>query len=88
MCVLCFQVETKGYAQYNLFGSIVVENTVIESQCSITAVFKWSNVEKVFQMPPQSSEAVLVSRLLVNCRVTEPLQGVTNEVIRFWVPFW
>lgn len=59
---MCFQVETKGYVQHNLFGSTVVENTVIESNCSVTAVFKWSNVEKIFQMPPQSSEAVLVSR--------------------------
>ncbi|XP_063077238.1 uncharacterized protein LOC134467265 isoform X5 [Engraulis encrasicolus] len=38
-----------------------VENT-IESQCSIAGVFRWSNREKILQMPPKSSEAVLVSK--------------------------
>ncbi|XP_063077235.1 protein zwilch homolog isoform X2 [Engraulis encrasicolus] len=55
------RVDTKGYAQYNLFGSMQVENT-IESQCSIAGVFRWSNREKILQMPPKSSEAVLVSK--------------------------
>ncbi|XP_031420668.1 protein zwilch homolog isoform X2 [Clupea harengus] len=72
-------VETKGYAQYNLFGSIVVENTVIESQCSITAVFKWSNVEKVFQMPPQSSEAVLDIKLAIG-DMKSPLYETYKEL--------
>ncbi|XP_063060746.1 LOW QUALITY PROTEIN: protein zwilch homolog [Engraulis encrasicolus] len=51
-------VDTKGYAQYNLFGSMQVDNT-IESQCSIVNVFRWSNLEKILQMPPKSSEDVL-----------------------------
>ncbi|XP_076122576.1 protein zwilch homolog isoform X2 [Alosa pseudoharengus] len=72
-------VETKGYAQYNLFGSTVVENTVIESQCSVTAVFKWSNVEKIFQMPPQSSEAVLDIKLAIG-DIKSPLYETYKEL--------
>lgn len=72
-------VETKGYVQHNLFGSTVVENTVIESSCSVTAVFKWSNVEKIFQMPPQSSEAVLDIKLSIG-DMKSPLYETYKEL--------
>lgn len=51
----------KGSASFNLFGSTVVENTMIESQSSVTVDFKWSHVEAIFETPPLSSTATLVS---------------------------
>ncbi|XP_034443887.1 protein zwilch homolog [Hippoglossus hippoglossus] len=49
----------KGSARFHLFGSSVVENTVIESQSSVTVDFKWSHVESVLETPPLSSTATL-----------------------------
>uniref|UniRef100_A0A665TUS3 Protein zwilch n=1 Tax=Echeneis naucrates TaxID=173247 RepID=A0A665TUS3_ECHNA len=49
----------KGNARFNLFGSTVVENTMIESQSSVTVDFKWSHVESVLETPPLSSTATL-----------------------------
>ncbi|KAL2093264.1 hypothetical protein ACEWY4_010576 [Coilia grayii] len=72
-------VETKGYAQYDLFGSMEVENTIIESQCSIIAVFRWSNVEKIFQMPLPSSEAVLDITLAIG-DMKSPLYETYKEL--------
>uniref|UniRef100_A0A4W5LKS7 Protein zwilch n=1 Tax=Hucho hucho TaxID=62062 RepID=A0A4W5LKS7_9TELE len=46
-------------AQYNLFGSTVVENTTIESQSSVTVDFRWSHVESILETPPLSSTATL-----------------------------
>uniref|UniRef100_A0A3Q3VR57 Protein zwilch n=1 Tax=Mola mola TaxID=94237 RepID=A0A3Q3VR57_MOLML len=51
----------KGSARFNLFGSTVVENTMIESQSSVTVDFKWSHVEAILETPPLSSTATLVS---------------------------
>uniref|UniRef100_A0A3Q3VNU2 Protein zwilch n=1 Tax=Mola mola TaxID=94237 RepID=A0A3Q3VNU2_MOLML len=49
----------KGSARFNLFGSTVVENTMIESQSSVTVDFKWSHVEAILETPPLSSTATL-----------------------------
>uniref|UniRef100_A0A4W5LLE0 Protein zwilch n=1 Tax=Hucho hucho TaxID=62062 RepID=A0A4W5LLE0_9TELE len=49
----------RGTAQYNLFGSTVVENTTIESQSSVTVDFRWSHVESILETPPLSSTATL-----------------------------
>uniref|UniRef100_A0A8C3AJI6 Protein zwilch n=1 Tax=Cyclopterus lumpus TaxID=8103 RepID=A0A8C3AJI6_CYCLU len=49
----------KGSARFNLFGSTVVENTIIESQSSVTVDFKWSHVESILETPPLSSIATL-----------------------------
>nr|XP_046250943.1 protein zwilch homolog [Scatophagus argus] len=49
----------KGSARFNLFGSTVVENTMIDSQSSVTVDFKWSHVESVLETPPLSSTATL-----------------------------
>lgn len=57
----CFQMVIKGSARFNLFGSTVVENTMIESQSSVTVDFKWSHVEAILETPPLSSTATLVS---------------------------
>ncbi|XP_068168139.1 protein zwilch homolog [Antennarius striatus] len=48
-----------GNARYNLFGSTVVENTVIESQSSVNVDFKWNHVESILETPPLSSTATL-----------------------------
>ncbi|KAM9531064.1 protein zwilch homolog isoform 1-T2 [Salvelinus alpinus] len=52
-------MAARGTAQYNLFGSTVVENTTIESQSSVTVDFRWSHVESVLETPPLSSTATL-----------------------------
>uniref|UniRef100_A0A8C9WTV8 Protein zwilch n=1 Tax=Sander lucioperca TaxID=283035 RepID=A0A8C9WTV8_SANLU len=49
----------KGSARFSLFGSTVVENTLIESQSSVTVDFKWSHVESILETPPLSSTATL-----------------------------
>ncbi|XP_070763883.1 protein zwilch homolog [Enoplosus armatus] len=49
----------KGSARFTLFGSTVVENTMIESQSSVTVDFKWSHVESILETPPLSSTATL-----------------------------
>ncbi|KAJ0069821.1 hypothetical protein NL108_015046, partial [Boleophthalmus pectinirostris] len=49
----------KGSATYNLFGSTVVENTIIESQSSVTVDFRWTDVGRVLETPPSSSTATL-----------------------------
>uniref|UniRef100_A0A672FBF9 Protein zwilch n=1 Tax=Salarias fasciatus TaxID=181472 RepID=A0A672FBF9_SALFA len=49
----------KGSARFNLFGSTMVENTMIESQSSVTVDLKWSHVESILETPPLSSTAVL-----------------------------
>ncbi|CAL1595782.1 unnamed protein product [Knipowitschia caucasica] len=49
----------KGSARYKLFGSTVVENTVIESQSSVTVDFKWNDVGTILETPPMSSAATL-----------------------------
>ncbi|XP_023666944.1 protein zwilch homolog [Paramormyrops kingsleyae] len=56
-------MTTRGFATYNLFGSTVVENTVIESQSTVTVDFKWSNVQSILQTPPLSSTATLNIRI-------------------------
>lgn len=57
---VCFQMAVKGNARFNLFGSTVVENSIIESQSSVTVDFKWSHVESILETPPLSSTATLV----------------------------
>ncbi|XP_036399854.1 protein zwilch homolog [Megalops cyprinoides] len=52
-------VVTRGSAQYSLFGSTEVENTLIESQSSVTVDFRWDNVESILQTPPLYSTATL-----------------------------
>ncbi|KAK2842327.1 hypothetical protein Q5P01_012527 [Channa striata] len=52
-------IAVKGSARFNLFGSTVVENTMIESQSSVTVDFKWSHVESILETPPLSSTATL-----------------------------
>ncbi|XP_028679125.1 protein zwilch homolog isoform X1 [Erpetoichthys calabaricus] len=52
-------VTAKGYAQYDLFGSAVVENTIIESQSNVYVDFSWNNVESILQPPPLTATATL-----------------------------
>uniref|UniRef100_A0A7N8WKS9 Protein zwilch n=1 Tax=Mastacembelus armatus TaxID=205130 RepID=A0A7N8WKS9_9TELE len=49
----------KGSARFSLFGSTVVENTIIESQSNVTVDFKWCHVESILETPPLSSTATL-----------------------------
>lgn len=52
-------IVLKGTARFNLFGSTVVENTMIESQSSVTVDFKWNDVGSILETPPMSSAATL-----------------------------
>ncbi|CAN9499354.1 unnamed protein product [Ophioblennius macclurei] len=53
----------KGSARFNLFGSVMVENTMIESQCNVTVDLKWNRVDSILEVPPLSSTAVLNIRI-------------------------
>ncbi|XP_060779860.1 protein zwilch homolog [Neoarius graeffei] len=52
-------VLTKGWAKYNLFCSVMEESLVIDSESSVTANFRWNNVEKMLEIPPLSSSVTL-----------------------------
>ncbi|XP_026855282.2 protein zwilch homolog [Electrophorus electricus] len=52
-------VLTKGWAEYNLFCSVKEESIVIDSQSSVTASFRWNDVEKMLETPPLSSAVTL-----------------------------
>lgn len=52
-------MNIKGSAIFNLFGSAVVENTIIESQSSVTVDLKWNHVDTILETPPLSSSATL-----------------------------
>ena len=56
-------MNIKGSARFNLFGSAVVENTIIESRSSVTVDLKWNHVEAILETPPLSSSATLVITL-------------------------
>ena len=72
----------KGSARFHLLGSTVVENTVIESQSSVTVDFKWSHVESVLETPPLSSTATLVS-----CFYTENILLLLHKILFIHVNF-
>ncbi|XP_064191622.1 protein zwilch homolog isoform X1 [Anguilla rostrata] len=72
-------VLTRGSALYNLFGSTVVENTVIESQSSVTADFRWNNVESLLQTPPLSSTATLNIKV-ANGDMRSPMYSLFKEL--------
>ncbi|KAM3869945.1 protein zwilch homolog [Diretmus argenteus] len=56
-------VVIKGSAKYNLFGSTLVENTVIESKKIVMVDFKWCHVESILETPPLSSTATLAIKI-------------------------
>ncbi|XP_063304817.1 protein zwilch homolog [Pelobates fuscus] len=52
-------MQTRGFAQYDLFGTNTVENSVIESQSSVMVDFVWNGVDSILQIPPLTSAATL-----------------------------
>ncbi|KAJ8370004.1 hypothetical protein SKAU_G00100320 [Synaphobranchus kaupii] len=70
---------TRGAALYNLFGSTVVENTVIESQSNVTVDFRWNNVESLLQTPPLSSTATLNIKV-ANGDMRSPMYSLFTEL--------
>ncbi|KAM9312753.1 protein zwilch homolog [Gastrophryne carolinensis] len=52
-------MQTRGFAQYDLFSSNMVENSVIDSQTNVTVDFVWNGVDKILQNPPLTSAATL-----------------------------
>lgn len=56
-------MNLKGSARFILFGSTVVENSLIESQSSVTADLKWNHMETILETPPLSASATLVITL-------------------------
>ncbi|KAF5925330.1 hypothetical protein HPG69_001774 [Diceros bicornis minor] len=53
-------VTARGFAQYELFKSTALDDTVAASQTVITLDISWSPVDEVLQVPPLSSTATLV----------------------------
>ncbi|XP_037689544.1 protein zwilch homolog isoform X2 [Choloepus didactylus] len=52
-------VTTRGFAQYELFKSTVLDDTVSTSQTAITLDISWNPVDEILQIPPLSSTANL-----------------------------
>lgn len=52
-------VTTRGFAQYELFKSTALDDTLAASQTTITLDISWSPVDEILQSPPLSSTATL-----------------------------
>ncbi|XP_008592872.1 PREDICTED: protein zwilch homolog [Galeopterus variegatus] len=52
-------VTARGFAQYELFKSTALDDTVTTSQTMITLDISWSPVDEILQIPPLSSTATL-----------------------------
>ncbi|XP_021092685.1 protein zwilch homolog isoform X2 [Heterocephalus glaber] len=52
-------VMAKGFAQYELFKSSVLDDYVTPSHTTITLDISWSPVDEMLQVPPLSSTAIL-----------------------------
>lgn len=63
-------------AEYNLFCSVKEESLLTESQSSVTATFRWTNVEKTLEIPPLSSAVCLVNADLVVVSPTYRIHGL------------
>ncbi|XP_008310320.1 protein zwilch homolog isoform X2 [Cynoglossus semilaevis] len=72
-------MQTKGTARFNLFGSTVVENTLIKSQSSITVDLNWSHVDGVLETPPLSSTATLNIRVATG-DLRSPMSDMYREL--------
>uniref|UniRef100_A0A8B9LBY8 Protein zwilch n=1 Tax=Astyanax mexicanus TaxID=7994 RepID=A0A8B9LBY8_ASTMX len=72
-------VGTKGWAEYNLFCSVKEESLVIDSQSSVTAFFRWVNVDKVLETPPLSSTVTLHIKVTVG-DIRSPLYQTYREL--------
>uniref|UniRef100_A0A673TEE6 Protein zwilch n=1 Tax=Suricata suricatta TaxID=37032 RepID=A0A673TEE6_SURSU len=53
-------VTAKGFAQYELFKSTALDDTLAPSHTTITLDISWSPVDEILQTPPLSSTATLV----------------------------
>ncbi|XP_036701160.1 protein zwilch homolog isoform X1 [Balaenoptera musculus] len=52
-------LTASGFAQYELFKSTALDDTVAASQTTITLDISWSPVDEILQIPPLSSTATL-----------------------------
>ncbi|XP_032198861.1 protein zwilch homolog isoform X4 [Mustela erminea] len=52
-------VTARGFAQYELFKSTALDDTLAASQTTITLDISWSPVDEILQIPPLSSTATL-----------------------------
>ncbi|XP_062860210.1 protein zwilch homolog [Trichomycterus rosablanca] len=72
-------VLTKGLAEYNLFCSVREESLIVESQSSVTATFRWNNVEKMLEIPPLSSAVTLHIKVSVG-DIRSPMYQTYREM--------
>ncbi|XP_075714438.1 protein zwilch homolog [Rhinoderma darwinii] len=56
-------IQTRGFAQYDLFSPSTVENSVLDSQTNVTVEFVWNGVDRILQMPPLTSASTLNIRV-------------------------
>ncbi|XP_011795755.1 PREDICTED: protein zwilch homolog isoform X1 [Colobus angolensis palliatus] len=52
-------VTSRGFAQYELFKSSALDDTITASQTAITLDISWGPVDEILQIPPLSSAAAL-----------------------------
>ncbi|XP_066449018.1 protein zwilch homolog isoform X1 [Eleutherodactylus coqui] len=56
-------MQTRGFARYDLFTPSTIENSVIESETSVTVDFVWNGVDRILHIPPLTSAATLNIRV-------------------------
>uniref|UniRef100_A0A8C0K651 Protein zwilch n=1 Tax=Canis lupus dingo TaxID=286419 RepID=A0A8C0K651_CANLU len=86
-------VTTRGFAQYELFKSTALDDTLAASQTTITLDISWSPVDEILQSPPLSSTAALVGANsfcveLIRCGFTFNLLIVLADGLRTGVSEW
>ncbi|XP_052044014.1 protein zwilch homolog isoform X2 [Apodemus sylvaticus] len=77
-------VTARGFAQYELFKSTDLDDTVTRSQTTVTLDLSWSPVDEILQTPPLSSTAALVLADGIRTGVTEWLEPLeTKSALEF-----
>ncbi|KAM4040059.1 protein zwilch homolog isoform 2-T2 [Anomaloglossus baeobatrachus] len=72
-------MQTRGFACYDLFNPGTIENSIIESQTSVTVEFMWNGVDRILQMPPLTSASTLNIRV-ESGDVRSPVYPVYKEL--------
>lgn len=83
--VRSFQVTAKGFAQYELFKSTALDETIGTSHTTIILDISWSPVDEILQSPPLSSAATLVGGALP---LTAGPEGPQGACACLWLLLW
>uniref|UniRef100_A0A7N9CFJ6 Protein zwilch n=1 Tax=Macaca fascicularis TaxID=9541 RepID=A0A7N9CFJ6_MACFA len=85
-------VTSRGFAQYELFKSSALDDTITASQTAITLDISWSPVDEILQIPPLSSAATLEYFIAPSVDIQEQVYRVQKlhhilEILVSCMPF-